>query len=127
MQCIGRNLSKLKIYFLSFQVPEATDYSSNLIKELERDIRFHPSIMGSILILFLFSASVFISHMESITYFDAFYACIISYSTIGFGDIDIFVSHFWIFKYAFRYSRGLFSIRFKRHQVQGPHEVAGQI
>ena len=45
-----------------------------------------------ILVVFLLVTAAFISHMESITYFDAFYACFITYSTIGFGDIDIYVS-----------------------------------
>ena len=30
--------------------------------------------------------------MEGLSYFDAFYACFITYMTIGFGDMDIFVS-----------------------------------
>ena len=56
------------------------------------DSRFHPFIIGMILVVFLLVTAAFISHMESITYFDAFYACFITYSTIGFGDIDIYVS-----------------------------------
>ena len=31
--------------------------------------------------------------MENLSYFDAFYACFITYMTIGFGDMDIFVSN----------------------------------
>ncbi|QQP56620.1 Uncharacterized protein FKW44_001342, partial [Caligus rogercresseyi] len=53
------------------------------------DARFHPSIIGAILLIFLLSASAFISHIENISYFDSVYASFISYSTIGFGDIDI--------------------------------------
>ena len=53
--------------------------------------RFHPMIIGTILVVFLLAVSAFISYMETITYFDAFYACFITYSTIGFGDIDIYV------------------------------------
>ncbi len=55
------------------------------------DKRFHPSVIGVILVVFLVSVAAFISYMEDISYFDAFYACFITYSTIGFGDIDIFV------------------------------------
>ena len=33
------------------------------------------------------SIASFISHMENIPHFDAFYACFLTYSTIGFGDI----------------------------------------
>uniref|UniRef100_A0A0K2UQ99 Potassium channel domain-containing protein n=2 Tax=Lepeophtheirus salmonis TaxID=72036 RepID=A0A0K2UQ99_LEPSM len=54
------------------------------------DARFHPSIIGGILLIFLLSISAFISHIENISYFDSVYASFISYSTIGFGDIDIF-------------------------------------
>ena len=43
----------------------------------------------------MLSVAFFISHMESITYFDSVYACFITYSTIGFGDIDIYVSQIW--------------------------------
>lgn len=63
---------------------------SNFIEELEKDKRFHPSVIGIILLLFMLSVAFFISHMESITYFDSVYACFITYSTIGFGDIDIY-------------------------------------
>ena len=47
--------------------------------------------IGTILGVFLLVVAAFISYMESISYFDAFYACFITYSTIGFGDIDIYV------------------------------------
>ena len=40
----------------------------------------------------MFGVSAFISHMETMSYFDAFYACFITYSAIGFGDYDIYVS-----------------------------------
>ena len=43
----------------------------------------------------MLSVAFFISHMESISYFDSVYACFITYSTIGFGDIDIYVSQIW--------------------------------
>ena len=72
------------------EVPEIAD-TPNFIEELEKDKRFHPSIIGIILFIFLCSVASFISYMESMTYFDAFYACFITYSTIGFGDIDIYV------------------------------------
>ena len=57
------------------------------------DKRFHPIVIGVILLLFLLGVAAFISYMESITYFDAIYASFITYSTIGFGDIDIYVSN----------------------------------
>lgn len=63
----------------------------NITQEFLADKRFHPTIIGAILLVFLFVVATFISFMESITYFDAFYACFITYSTIGFGDIDIYV------------------------------------
>ena len=47
---------------------------------------------GTILIIFLACQSFLISSMEGLSYFDAFYACFITYMTIGFGDMDIFVS-----------------------------------
>lgn len=72
------------------QVPETEP--PNFIEELEKDKRFHPSVIGIILVTFIGGVAVFISHMEGITYFDAFYACFITYSTVGFGDIDIYVS-----------------------------------
>jgi len=50
------------------------------------------TITGVLLVIFMFSIGGFIAHMESISYFDAYYACFITYSTIGFGDIDIYVS-----------------------------------
>ena len=58
------------------------------------DKRVHPSIIGVILLVFLCSVAFFISYMEGYTYFDSFYACFITYSTIGFGDIDIFVINY---------------------------------
>ena len=59
--------------------------------ELKDDKRFHPSVIGVILLVFMLSVAIFISYMEGITYFNSFYACFITYSTIGFGDIDIYV------------------------------------
>lgn len=60
-------------------------------QEFQSDKRFHPMIIGCILMVFMFSVAGFISYMEGIAYFDAFYACFITYSTVGFGDIDIYV------------------------------------
>ena len=84
-------------------------------QQMKEDKRFHPIIMGLILVFFLLSVSFFISYMEDIEYFDSFYACFITYSTIGFGDIDIFVRliklhtkpplflcYFWLQKISFR-------------------------
>ena len=56
--------------------------------------RCHPVLPGMVLLVFLLSVASFISHIENISYFDAFYACFITYSTIGFGDIDIYVNMF---------------------------------
>ena len=50
-------------------------------------------VIGLILVIFLTSVAGLISYAESITYFDAFYASIITYTPIGFGDIDIYVSN----------------------------------
>ena len=51
---------------------------------------------GTILITFLACQSFLISSMEGLSYFDALYACFITYMTIGFGDMDIFVSRIFI-------------------------------
>ena len=59
--------------------------------EFQDDKRFHPMVIGSILVIFMFGVAYFISYMESMDYFNSFYACFITYSTIGFGDIDIYV------------------------------------
>lgn len=64
--------------------------NAGIQQQMKEDKRFHPILIGAILVIFLLVVSVFISHMENIGYFDSFYACFITYSTIGFGDIDIF-------------------------------------
>ena len=48
-------------------------------------------LQGIILVIFLVCQSFVISSTENLSYFDAFYACFITYMTIGFGDMDIFV------------------------------------
>ena len=65
----------------------------------------------------MLSVAFFISHMESITYFDSVYACFITYSTIGFGDIDIYVSQFFVMVFAlfFKNSHKGLSIYFLTH------------
>jgi hypothetical protein len=68
--------------------------NSRIKEQFSYDKRFHPSVIGVILCVFLLGVAYFTSYMEGINYFDSFYACFISYSTIGFGDIDIFVSIF---------------------------------
>ena len=65
---------------------------TDIVEELKDDNRFHLTIIGIILLTFMFSVAAFISHMESMSYFDAFYACFVTYSAIGFGDYDIYVS-----------------------------------
>ena len=67
--------------------------NSSIKEQFYYDKRFHPSVIGGILLVFLLSVAYFISYMEGYNYFDALYACFITYSTIGFGDIDIFVSY----------------------------------
>ncbi len=72
-------------------MPSTPDLSEEF---LDNNKRFHPSVIGVILAVFMFSIAAFIHYMEKIPYFDAFYACFITYSTIGFGDIDIYVRCF---------------------------------
>ena len=67
--------------------------NSRIKEQFQYDKRFHPSVIGIILLVFLLSVAYFTSYMEGYNYFDALYACFITYSTIGFGDIDIFVSY----------------------------------
>ena len=67
--------------------------NSKIKEQFMQDERFHPTVIGVILLLFLFSVSAFVSHMEGLSYFDSFYACFVTYSSIGFGDLDIFVSN----------------------------------
>ena len=74
------------IYFFLRRIKEQFQY----------DKRFHPSVIGTILLVFSLSVAYFISYMEGYNYFNALYACFITYSTIGFGDIDIFVSSVYI-------------------------------
>ena len=84
-------------------VAQPLQVSPTVNQEFQAEKRFHPSVIGAILIVFLVVVATFISYMESITYFDAFYACFITYSTIGFGDIDIYVSHNHIAKRIVKY------------------------
>ncbi len=70
------------------------DLNMRLKQQYYSDKRFHPMVIGTILVVFLVSVAAFISYMEEISYFDSFYAAFITYSTIGFGDIDIFVGFF---------------------------------
>ena len=67
------------------------DLNITLKQQYYSDKRFHPMVIGTILAVFLACVAAFISYMEKISYFDSFYAAFITYSTIGFGDIDIFV------------------------------------
>ncbi len=62
--------------------------------EVQDGKRFHPVIIGGILLVYLIGVAGFISHMEGIGYFNSLYACFITYSTIGFGDIDIYKSSY---------------------------------
>ena len=64
----------------------------NISQEFRADKRFHPTVIGTILVIFIVTVAAFISYMEGHTYFDSVYACFITYSTIGFGDITIYVS-----------------------------------
>ena len=65
--------------------------NDSIMEQFSYDERFHPSAILVILLLFLFSVGYLISYMEQISYFDSLYACFVTYSTIGFGDIDIYV------------------------------------
>ena len=61
------------------------------------DRRFHPTVIGVILVTFILLVSLFIMKVEThldLSYFEAIYAAFITYSTIGFGDIDIFGSNY---------------------------------
>ena len=60
--------------------------------QFRADKRFHPTVIGAILIVYMVSVAAFISYMEGHSYFDSFYASFITYTTIGFGDITIYVS-----------------------------------
>ena len=73
------------------EAPKATRPTNLPSLTLSR-IRFHPTIIGAILVIFLSLSAVYVSSAENISYFDSFYASFITYSTIGFGDLDIFVS-----------------------------------
>ena len=84
MEQYGRRQSTLEIILFKA--------NSRIKEQFFYDKRFHPSVIGGILLVFLLSVAYFIAYMEGYKYFDAFYACFITYSTIGFGDIDIFVS-----------------------------------
>ena len=84
MEHYGRRQSSLEIILFKA--------NSRIKEQFFYDKRFHPSVIGGILLVFLLSVAYFIAYMEGYKYFDAFYACFITYSTIGFGDIDIFVS-----------------------------------
>ena len=94
MEQYGRRQSTLEIILFKA--------NSRIKEQFFYDKRFHPSVIGGILLVFLLSVAYFIAYMEGYKYFDAFYACFITYSTIGFGDIDIFVS--FISKQIFRIS-----------------------
>lgn len=82
MEHYGRRQSSLEIILFKA--------NSRIKEQFFYDKRFHPSVIGGILLVFLLSVAYFIAYMEGYKYFDAFYACFITYSTIGFGDIDIF-------------------------------------
>ena len=73
---------------------EAFVYNTKTIfkQQFKYDERFHPIVIGTILLIFLLVVSLIISRVEEMTYFDSFYACFITYSMVGFGDKDIFVS-----------------------------------
>ncbi|TRY79851.1 hypothetical protein TCAL_17075 [Tigriopus californicus] len=57
----------------------------SITEDLQDDKRFHPSIIGVILLVFMASVAAFISYMEDITYFNSVYACFITYSTSDSG------------------------------------------
>ena len=65
---------------------------SRLNEALKKDTRFHPGIIGVILVISLLGLAAVVSYMEGYRYFDSFYACFITFSLVGFGDINIYVS-----------------------------------
>ena len=86
------NITKPVLHVVGEVTVKLDDDGFDFMDELREDKRCHPVLPGAVLLVFLLSVASFISHMESIPYFDAFYACFVTYSTIGFGDIDIYVT-----------------------------------
>ena len=82
--------------FFFFQFSIAAD-QPDILEDLKEDNRFHPTIIGTLLLIFMFCVSAFVSNIESMSYFDAFYACFITYSAVGFGDLDIYVSSYLLY------------------------------
>ena len=80
------------LFFFQFSIAAE---QPELLEDLKEDNRFHPTIIGTLLLIFMFCVSAFVSNIESMSYFDAFYACFITYSAVGFGDLDIYVSFFF--------------------------------
>ena len=64
---------------------------TRLSEALKTDTRFHPGIIGVILVMSLLGIAALVSYMEGYRYFDSIYACFITFSLIGFGDINIYV------------------------------------
>lgn len=85
------NVGKLTRRRSTFDRLKIVELNARLDQQYREDKRFHPSVIGGIMVIFLVSVAFFISQMEGISYFDSFYASFITYSTIGFGDINIFV------------------------------------
>ena len=66
---------------------------TRLSEALKTDTRFHPGIIGVILVISLLGIAALVSYMEGYRYFDSIYACFITFSLVGFGDINIYVRH----------------------------------
>jgi len=60
---------------------------SSTIIDFRRKVRVYLGALSSLVILVLLSGTVFYHHLEGWSWLDSLYFCVITLTTIGFGDL----------------------------------------